>query len=215
MKYSQSVCALNCFESLKTIDQLVENGLEYIHIDFMDSFYTKNFGFSFEAASYLIKRYQNVNFDAHLMVKNPTKIIKKLIELGFKTIFLPANEINHIEFMNIAKNYPDIYFGVMLETENNPEDFKQIIQCSAKILLMTIDKIGGTGQMLNNNLFKKVKTIKKINPNIKIYSDGGLRDYNSMEFYKNNIDVAVGGSIIFSFETIKEFLCWWKEKYDS
>ncbi|UWV81890.1 hypothetical protein [Mycoplasmopsis cynos] len=32
--------------------------------------------------------------------------------------------------MNIAKNYPDIYFGVMLETENNPEDFKQIIQCS-------------------------------------------------------------------------------------
>ncbi|UWV83100.1 hypothetical protein [Mycoplasmopsis cynos] len=81
---------------------------------------------------------------------------------------------------------------------------------------MTIDKIGGTGQMLNNNLFKKVKTIKKLTQILKFILMVALRDYNSMEFYKNNIDVAVGiYSIIFSFETIKEFLCWWKEKYDS
>ncbi|UWV77244.1 hypothetical protein [Mycoplasmopsis cynos] len=40
---------------------------------------------------------------------------------------------------------------------------------------MTIDKIGGTGQMLNNNLFKKVKTIKKLTQILKFILMVGKR----------------------------------------
>lgn len=213
MKYSQSICAINSYTSLETIDELVKNGMKHIHVDFMDSFYVPNFGVSFEAAEFLIKRYPNVNFDAHLMVKNPLRLIERLVQVGFETIFLPAKEINKEEFDKISQNYPNVFFGIMLEANNDPNDFRDIVLNSKKILLMTINKIGGTGQKLDENLFKKVEEIKKINPEILIYSDGGLRQENTNSFYNNKIDVAVGGSIIWSFETIKDFLEWWNKKY--
>ncbi|MGZ9428802.1 hypothetical protein [Mycoplasma sp. 1012] len=215
MKYSQSVCAINSFESLKILDELSNSGMTHIHIDFMDSFYVPSFGFSFEQAKFLIERFNHINFDAHLMTKKPLRLIEKLIQVGFKTIFMPANEISLEDFVDATKNYPNICFGIMLEANNNPEDFRNIILNSKKILLMTIDKIGGTGQKLNNLLFSKVNTIKQINKSIEIYSDGGLRVTNSDEFYQNNIDVAVGGSIIYSFDSANKFMKWWIDKYDS
>ncbi|WGI36975.1 ribulose phosphate epimerase [Mesomycoplasma lagogenitalium] len=215
MKYSQSVCALNLYSSLNIIDELVASGMKFIHIDFMDSFYVENFGFSYEMAEFLINRYPEINFDAHLMVKKPLRLIEKLQNIGFKTIFLPANEINQNDFINTSKNYPNLSFGIMLEAKNNPQDYKNLIINSKKILLMTINKIGGTGVQLDQKLFEKVKEIKNINQHITIYSDGGLRVNNSDLFYNNEIDIAVGGSIIFSFENPKSFYKWWKEKYDS
>ncbi|MGZ9755805.1 hypothetical protein ACXYRR_02635 [Mycoplasma sp. 246B] len=212
MKYSQSVAALNSYISLSKLDSLVKNGMKHIHIDFMDGVYVSNFGVTFYQAEFLINRYKNVHFDAHLMLSNPYIHIKKLINIGFKTIFIPMGMVN-TEFYKIKNDYPHIDFGIILQANDNPINYKNIIINSQKILLMTIDVIGRTGQKLNPKLLDKTKTIKNINSNIKIYSDGGLRKENAYLFSLHNIDVAIGGSIIYSFADEKDFCNWWKDNF--
>ncbi|VEU74675.1 d-ribulose-5-phosphate 3 epimerase [Mycoplasmopsis citelli] len=215
MKFALSFCAVDTFKALKIFDKLTKLGLKHIHMDFMDGIFVENFGATFEQASALIKRYPNVHFDAHVMTSEPIKLVDKLIQVGFKTIFLPSNLVDFNKFQQLVSNYPNISFGIMLEALNNPNDFKNIILESQKILVMTIDKIGGTGQPLNINLLSKIKEIKNINSNIEIYSDGGLRTNNAIEFSKNHVDVAVGGSIIFSFKgNISIFFNWWKDNFN-
>ncbi|VEU59349.1 beta/alpha barrel domain-containing protein [Mesomycoplasma neurolyticum] len=215
MEYSQSICAVNLLMLNKILNKLVKNKLKYIHVDIMDGHFVKNFGINFETAKYLIEKFPKVNFDAHLMVNNPLKHLNRLIEIGFKTIFLPIEKISRFNFFKILKKHPNIFFGIMIKSNDDINDYKEIIKKTKVILLMTINKIGGTGEKLNPDLFSKVYDIKKINPNIKIYSDGGLRKENAYLFKKHLIDVSVGGSIIFTFENIKKFFDWWNNEINN
>ncbi|WP_025755663.1 beta/alpha barrel domain-containing protein [Mycoplasmopsis cricetuli] len=215
MKYSQSICAIDVFKSNLIINELVKNGMTNIHIDFMDGHYVDNFGFTFENSKLLIDKYPNIDFDAHLMIKNPLKYLNKIISIGFKTIFLPVDEIKEDEYFEVAKKFPNINFGIMLKANDSPENYKNIIINSKVILLMTINKIGTTGELFNENLLIKIKKIKLLNSDIKIFSDGGLRVENVAILKNNNIDVVVGGSIIFSFSSEKEFMTWWKKNNDN
>ncbi|TDV23532.1 ribulose-5-phosphate 3-epimerase [Mycoplasmopsis mustelae] len=213
MKYSQSFCAINTFNSIDILDKLIKNGTKHIHIDFMDGYFVDNFGATYQQVEFLIKRYPNVHFDAHLMLEKPLNFINKLVNLGFHTIFLPSESVNIKIFKQLLNDYPTTTFGIMIEAKDHPKDFVEIINLSTKILVMTINIIGGTGQELNLTLLNKVKEIKEIKHNIIVFSDGGLRKHNAKDFYINKVDIAVGGSIIFSFEKIKEFSTWWKENF--
>ncbi|WP_434327286.1 ribulose phosphate epimerase [Mesomycoplasma hyopneumoniae] len=194
LEYSQSISALNIFKVIKILTKLHNNGLKYAHIDFVDQIYAPNFGLNYQIANYLIKLFPNIEFDAHLMCKNSLEKVEKLIQIGFKTIFLPAEQVSKTDFERLNKSYSNINFGLMIQANQKIEDFCEIISCSNVILLMTIDKIG---------------EIRSINKKIKIYTDGGLRKENWIEFEKWNVDVVIGGSIIFSYPNFSEFSRLW------
>ncbi|WP_337897397.1 ribulose phosphate epimerase [Mesomycoplasma ovipneumoniae] len=209
MEYSQSISALNIFKVIKILTKLQNNGLKYAHIDFVDQIYAPNFGLNYQIANYLIKLFPNIEFDAHLMCKNSLEKVEKLVQIGFKTIFLPAEQVSKTDFERLNKSYSSINFGLMIQAEQKIEDFSEIISCSNLILLMTIDKIGGVGEPLNQQLLSKIVQIRLINKKIKIYTDGGLRKENWAKLEKWKVDVAIGGSIIFSYANFSEFSRLW------
>ncbi|UVO15157.1 ribulose phosphate epimerase [Mesomycoplasma ovipneumoniae] len=209
LEYSQSISALNIFKVIKILTKLQNNGLKYSHIDFVDQIYAPNFGLNYQIANYLIKLFPNIEFDAHLMCKNSLEKVEKLVQIGFKTIFLPAEQVSKTDFERLNQLYSNINFGLMIQANQKIQDFSEIISCSKVILLMTIDKIGGVGEPLNQQLFSKIEQIRSINKKIKIYTDGGLRKENWIEFEKWKVDVAIGGSIIFSYPNFSEFSRLW------
>ncbi|WNM16819.1 ribulose phosphate epimerase [Mesomycoplasma ovipneumoniae] len=212
VEYSQSISTLNIFKVIKILTKLQNNGLKYAHIDFVDQIYAPNFGLNYQIADYLIKLFPNIEFDAHLMCKNSLEKVEKLIQIGFKTIFLPAEQVSKTDFERLNKSYSSINFGLMIQASQKIEDFSEIISCSKVILLMTIDKIGGVGEPLNQQLLSKIGQIRSINKKIKIYTDGGLRKENWTELEKWKVDVAIGGSIIFSYANFSEFSRLWGNK---
>ncbi|ATP59489.1 ribulose phosphate epimerase [Mesomycoplasma dispar] len=209
MEYSQSISALNIFKVIKILTKLHANGLKYCHIDFVDQIYAPNFGANYQIADYLIKLFPNIEFDAHLMCKNSLEKVGKLVEIGFKTIFLPAEQISKADFEKLNQLYSNINFGLMIQAEQKIKDFSEIISRSNVVLLMTINKIGGVGEPLNQQLFSKISQIHSINKKIKIYTDGGLRKENWNEFEKWKVDIAIGGSIIFAYANFSEFSKLW------
>ncbi|WP_027333959.1 hypothetical protein [Mycoplasma elephantis] len=203
MKYSQSICALNSYESLKDLDYLYQNGFENFHLDFMDFHYVNSFGLKLDDVIWLRNRYQKAIFEAHCMCKYSDALIQKLVEIKINKISLPSSEFSVENILKIKKEYPNTKFGIMIESKDKIEDIKDQIKMLDYVVLMTIDIIGGVGQKLNPILFEKIPKIKKINKNIEIISDGGLRSENVLEFKRWGVDIAVGGSILRNY--IKEY----------
>lgn len=214
MKYSQSVCALNLLKCEQQIDDLVKNGLEYMHLDFMDFHYTSSFGLNIETADYLIKKYPNVEFDAHCMTSDVSLLLNKFNEIKIHRVSFPIRQAS-VEKIDSYREKFSGQLGVMLESQDDIEKYTEVIKKVDFVVLMTIDKIGGTGVQLNPELLKRVKLLKQINPKLLIISDGGLRENNANLFFENNVDIAVGGSIIntYSAKDKVEFMTWWNEKY--
>ncbi|WP_308705387.1 ribulose phosphate epimerase [Mesomycoplasma flocculare] len=209
--YSQSIMALNLFSVIKILKKLQILGLKYCHIDFADGIYVPNFGANYQIAEYLIKLFPKIEFDAHLMCVNSIEKIEKLVKIGFRTIFLPAEQITKSSFEKLNQNFPDINFGLMIQAKQKIKHFSEIISLAKVVLLMTINKIGGVGEMLNSKLFSKIEQIRFLNKEIKIYTDGGLRKYNWNDFLRKKVDVAIGGNIIFSYENFLEFSKLWQK----
>lgn len=214
MKYSQSVCALNLLKCEQQIDDLVKNGLEYMHLDFMDFHYTSSFGLNMETADYLIKKYPNVQFDAHCMTSDVELLLKKFNKIKIQRVSFPLRQASVVKLSSYRTMFSG-QLGVMIESQDEIMNYVDIIKNVDFIVLMTIDKIGGTGVQLNPELLNRVKVLKQINPKLFIISDGGLRENNADLFHKAKVDVAVGGSIIntYSAKDKVEFMTWWNEKY--
>ncbi|UUD36933.1 ribulose-phosphate 3-epimerase [Mycoplasmopsis californica] len=212
MQYSQSICALNSFESLSDIDYLYQNGFDNFHLDFIDFHYVKSFGLKLDDVLWLRKRYTKATFEAHCMCVYSHPLISTLVGAGINKISLPAKEFNLKYLLENKKLFPNTKFGIMIEAKDDVQELSELIKKCDYVVLMTIDIIGGVGQKLNPTLLEKVPQIRKIKKNIEIISDGGLRQENVFEFLKAGVDIAVGGSILHNFPTkFKTFKEFWKE----
>ncbi|MEE3928081.1 ribulose phosphate epimerase [Mycoplasmopsis ciconiae] len=214
MKYSQSVAALNLFEDKNKLDFLVQSGLRYMHLDFSDFKYTHSFSLTISQVDYLIATYPQMIYDAHLMCEEHAKIVEVLASRKIAYIATPLKNTSISLLKEYKQKYPQ-KFGLMLEKDDDLLKNKEIIKLCDYVVLMTIDKIGGTGVELNKDLLKRSALVREINPNIIIYSDGGLRLKNAHEFKEHNFDVAVGGSIVNDFYNKNiNFIEYWKENFE-
>ncbi|TNK82201.1 ribulose phosphate epimerase [Mycoplasmopsis pullorum] len=214
MKYSQSLCALNLFKAETQIDQLVNDGLEYIHLDLVDYHYAPSFGLNFQTIDYIINKYPELNYDIHAMVDDIEIYLPQIHKMKIQRLSFPMDKADVNLLNKLKKLYQPIQFGIMIEAHNlvDPE----LINACDFVVLMTIDKIGGTGVKLNPTLLDKVSQIREIKPQMMIISDGGLRVENAHLFKQVNVDVAVGGSIIFNYphEKYENFMDYWNNEVD-
>ncbi|WP_027120556.1 beta/alpha barrel domain-containing protein [Mycoplasmopsis lipofaciens] len=216
MKYSQSVCALNLFQAIDKLDKLVNDGMMHMHLDLMDFHYTESFGLNLESINYLVERYPNVEFDVHCMVDDIMKILHKLTQIKVKRISFPLDKASLKMVKKLKSLYQGFEFGVMIESHNQIARYQQILKSVDFVVLMTIDKIGGTGVLLNPDLLKKIEEIKQINKDLLIISDGGLRSNNIHLFNKAKVDIAVGGSIIDNYPNKQNtsFMDYWRREVE-
>lgn len=211
MFYSHSFCATNIVDFINDMDGLVNGGVEDIHLDFMDYKYTRSFGLNKPAVKHLLERYPNVSFNAHMMVMQPEVLAEDLLQLGVDKLAFHINTINIETFKEFKNKFPQAKMGVGIESQDQISNIKDYLEICDFVILMTIDKIGGTGQSLNPELLAKAKEIREFKSSIEIISDGGLRKENAHLFKQAGCDKAVGGSIINNVDDKTKFNEWFKE----
>lgn len=71
-KITASLICMDLSDIKTDIDTLLDNGVNWLHADFMDNTFVPRLGISPELIQWIRKRYgKNVNIDSHLMVQNP------------------------------------------------------------------------------------------------------------------------------------------------
>lgn len=181
----------------ETIDQLREAEqrnqafARRVHIDLSDGEF---------APTFLINESQlfwpeGWEVDIHAMVARPSEHIAQFIQLKPSLVILHAEAQEDILPHMQALKQAGIKAGVGLLKTTVPASVEEAIKAADHVMIFSGDlgKFGGTASMMQ---LEKIRLVKKINPNVEIGWDGGVKIENAYTLSQGNVDVLnVGGEI--------------------
>ena len=206
MRIIPTVFALDRTEFLKRFEKIVKIS-EEIQIDFMDGEFVKAKSVNLKDIPNL-KKYNEKEFEAHLMVNEPIEWIEGLKKKGFKKIIFHYESFDKddelLELIDlIKKSKREVWMAINPDTDiREIEDFLEEVK---GILLMGVYP-GKEGQSFIQKTYGKIKRLKNIDENIKIQVDGGV-NFNTIKKIKQaGADIVNVGGLVGKADNPKEIL---------
>ena len=206
IKLAPSILSADFARLLEDVKKVEKAGCEYLHIDVMDGHFVPNITLVPGIVKSLRKDV-NMVFDAHLMIENPDNYIKEFADAGCDIIVVHQEACTHLHrtIQNIKSH--GIKAGVALNPAPPIETIKYVLQDVDMVLLMSVNP-GFGGQSYIPVVTEKIKELKalidKMNLDIDIEVDGGVKPSNIAEVVNAGANVIVAGSAIFNAGNIDE-----------
>jgi len=177
-----------------------------IHLDFMDKTFTDNKTVQIKEMKE-ISKYTNINFEIHLMTKNPLKYLKEIKELNIKKVLIQeevsGSEKEIKQTIEIFKKEKFEVF-IVLNPQTSTKRILKIINKINGIMLMSVNP-GKEGQKFIENTYNKIKEIRKIvGEEFQIQIDGGINDKNILKLINCSAQILSVGSNISSSKDPKK-----------
>ncbi len=164
--------------------------------------------------------WQNMDFEADLMIKNPEETIEKWIKAGAKALVV------HIEsspkVLDLVKDLRKTYgyagdslanfeIGIALNIDTQNSELDVFLEKNPEghtladfIQFMGIKKIGYQGQPFDEEVLKKIKALREKYPDVTISVDGGVSFENYKDLAKAGANKLISGSALYESDNIKE-----------
>lgn len=163
------------------IQELVDGGAAWFHVDIMDGHYVPNLCFPLKLISELKTAYPEVLVDVHLMVTDPIAYIPKLKEQGTDYVSF------HMDATNFSRRVLDMIHqqgmkgGVVINPSQNISVVKPVLEFVDYVVVMTVEP-GYAGQKFMPESIKRIEELINLRKEGKhsflISIDGGV-DYPS------------------------------------
>jgi ribulose-phosphate 3-epimerase len=144
--------------------------------------------------------HDHLKYDLHLMSKNPEKYIPDgVYAKKIRSIIIPYETNSNIE-MNISlikKGGKKV--GIAINPETNPEKIRSYIDKVDMILVLCVNP-GFYGSPFISKSINKIKKIRKLNDEIIIAADGGIKNNNIKEIKEAGANIFYVGSFLFEGE---------------
>ncbi len=199
------------FEEVKERIKLVENYVDWVQLDIMDGVFVENL--TWNNPEDLKDFKTKVKLEAHLMVKNPEKIIDSWLEVVDRIIVHYESSEKIQEIINkVHKNGKQI--GVALNPETSIEVAKPFLNDLDLILLMSVQP-GKGGQEFELEILEKIRNLRNIWPGGNIEVDGGVSDKNIKEIFNAGANLFCVGTYVYQSGDIKQVINKLKENYET
>lgn len=184
-------------EGLKIV---VENKLEWIHLDIMDGNFVPNISFGPQVVKDLRKRNDTLFFDTHLMLARPDKYIEKFIDAGSQLVTI------HIEpdydVAGTLKRIRELgcQAGISLNPDTPVERILPLLDSVDLVLVMSVFP-GFGGQSFIESVLPKIETLAREREarglNFRIEVDGGVDSRTAPLCLAAGADTLVAGTAFF------------------
>ena len=128
------------------------------------------------------------DFEVHLMVKEPEKIIDKWIERGAKRVII------HSLGGSTSKWWEQVELGLGVELGVALEEIYAHVSKFNFVQLMSIAKIGAQGYPFDERIFDRIKKVREKFPQVPISVDGGINTENYRKLQDVGADRLIVGS---------------------
>jgi len=127
-------------------------------------------------------------FEVHLMVKEPEKIIARWIERGARRVIVHESSPEILKYRNKVE--------IGLEIEMREFLAKELEQVPSVdfIHIMSIDEIGKQGRPFDPRVFDRIRKVREKFPQVPISVDGGINTENYQKLQDAGADRLVVGS---------------------
>ncbi|WP_353276883.1 ribulose-phosphate 3-epimerase [Wolbachia endosymbiont (group B) of Villa cingulata] len=212
IKIAPSILSADFAKLGEEVKRISDLNVDYIHIDVMDGNFVPNITIGPNVIS-AIRKYSNLPFDVHLMIKSPGNHIESFINAGADIITIHAEAEIHLErLVRKIKSYKNntkkiIQVGVSIVPSTSPSVLEYIIDELDIVLIMTVNP-GFGGQEFIHLQLSKISTVRKMiqdrNLKTQVSVDGGVNFSNAADIIKAGANILVAGSTIFKAEDMKK-----------
>lgn len=192
------------------IQEIGENGAEYVHIDVMDGKFVPSISFGMPVIKSIRSATDKV-FDVHLMIEEPIRYINEFKESGADIITIHYEACKDVAATLKAIRDAGLKSGLSIKPKTDTEVVKEFLPLCDMILLMSVEP-GFGGQKFIENSLDRAKKLKAIidesGLDIDLEIDGGVNLDNVSEILDAGVNVIVAGSAVFKgpAENTKKFM---------
>ncbi len=191
----------------KYLGKIVGSSTDFLHLDIMDGSLTENKTFDYNTVKKINSK-TTLFLDCHLMIDEPSEIVKNYVESGANII-----SVHYEAFKDKSKLIDTLIYlksknaivGLAIYPNTKIETIELYKNYFDLLLIMSVE-IGKYGQKFLDTTIDKIKLAKELLPNKLIEVDGGVNLENIEELKKLGVDIVVVGGSFFKSEDKKEFI---------
>ena len=127
-------------------------------------------------------------FEVHLMVKEPEKIIARWIERGARRVIVHESSPEILKYRN------KVEIGLEIEMQEFLAKELEQVPSVDFIHIMSIDEIGEQGHPFDPKVFDRIRKVREKFPQVPISVDGGINTANYQALQSSGVDRLVVGS---------------------
>lgn len=155
--------------------ELVAPHVQWVQIDFADGAFVPTTSFlDVDKLKPIIDAYPTLSFEAHLMVANPEKYIKPLVDAGFKRVIAHV-EANDPRLFLDQSQYESVETGLAIDGPTELDEIEPLLE-EIDVVLVIMSEAGATDPELQLENVEKVRTIREHFPDLPIEVDQGVND---------------------------------------
>ena len=199
IKLAPSILSADLLKLEAHVNEVEENGADYIHVDVMDGHFVPNITFGSVMVSTL-KRITRLPLDVHLMISEPDKYVSEFADAGADIITVHPETCIHLHRTIQLIKDSGAKAGVSLNPATEISTINTIAADLDLVLLMSVNP-GFGGQRFINSVLGKIEELARLksenNYLFEIEVDGGINPDTANRVAKAGAEVLVAGNAVF------------------
>jgi ribulose-phosphate 3-epimerase len=184
------------------IEQAVEGGADWIHVDVMDGRFVPNITFGSNVVK-AVRRVTDLPIDVHLMIVEPEKHLQAFADAGTNHITVHYETCPHIHRTLQSIREIGMSPGIVINPGTPIDSLYELIESVEKVLIMTVNP-GFGGQSFIETMYDKIRRTKLLldrkGSKAVIQVDGGINSKTIKACYDAGARNFIAGSAIFKHE---------------
>ncbi len=204
VKIAASILAADFARLGNQVQEALDGGAEYIHVDVMDGHFVPNLtiGPMIVSAIRPIVQQANAILDVHLMVEEPDHLVPLYVQAGADNITVHVEASRHLHRTIQHIKEMGVKAGVTLNPATSLSTLDEIISAVDLVLVMSVNP-GFGGQSYISSSTDKITRLRHMLDarglsHVDVEVDGGIRPSNVPEIVRAGANVLVCGTSVFN-----------------
>ncbi|MCK5315282.1 MAG: ribulose-phosphate 3-epimerase [Anaerolineales bacterium] len=206
VKIAASILSADFAKLGEQVQEAIEAGAEYIHVDIMDGHFVPNMTMGPVVVSAIkpITQAAGVVLDVHLMVEAPDRLVPAFAEAGADVLIVHVETCPHLHRTVQLIKELGVKAGVTLNPSTSLTTIAEILPYIDQVLVMSVNPGFGNQTYIPTTTAKIARVRQMLEERklsqVEIEVDGGLKADNIAEVVNAGATVLVAGSAIYNSE---------------